>query len=304
MNKDEYTISEHRLEVDDHHTLYLQEWGNPQGHPIIFLHGGPGGKTKDSKKQLFDPEIHRVLFFDQRGSGKSLPYGSIESNTTQDLIGDISKIADYYKLSKFSLYGASWGSCLALAYAVERPEIVASLVITGVFTGTKQEIEWIDQGLFKTYYPEVWEEYLNDTPKGHQDNPSKYHFDRALKGSAKESKASAYAYNKLEGGVLRLDDRFTPEPYDDYDPAGTIIETHYLANQCFLPNNHIQDNAHKLTMPLHMVQGRYDMVCPPKTAFQLHENLPDSELITTLSGHIPEHEDVQLLRQALRSITK
>ena len=305
MNKDTYTISEIHLQVDDHHTLYVQEWGNPKGLPIIYLHGGPGGQVKDKHKNLFDPELHRVVFFDQRGCGQSMPLGSIEKNTTPDLIGDISKIADHFKIDTFTLYGGSWGSCLALAYAITRPKRVANLILTGIFSGSSEEINWVEKGQFRTFYPEAWIRYLEATPKAHHDNPSKYHFDKILNGSQKEQKQSAYAYQNLEGYVVKLDDRFAAEDYDNFEPGGVRIEVHYLANKCFMPSsNYILERAHTLDMPVVMVQGRYDMVCPPKTAFELHKKLSNSQLITTLSGHIPEHEDVQLLRQALRTLTK
>ena len=300
MTPDKHTISEHHLEVDAHHTLYVHEWGNPAGRPIFNLHGGPGGESKDKYKAIFDPEQDRVIFFDQRGCGKSLPYGSLHKNTTQNLIGDIDKIADYLQIGKFSLIGGSWGSCLVLAYAVVRPERVNSIVITGIFTGTKSEISWLDQGLFQTFFPDVWQRYLDDTPKSYRRNPSEYHFKRILEGSNEEQKSSAYTYHNLEGGIVMLDDRFMPENYDDYNPAGTRIEVHYLANNCFLENAHIINNAHELTMPVYMVQGRYDMVCPPKTAFALHGALPNSQLVTTLSGHVPQHEDIMLIRQFLK----
>lgn len=304
MQHDEHTISEQHVRVSKQHRLYVQEWGNPKGHPVVFLHGGPGGQVKDKHKQLFDPKVHRVIFFDQRGCGQSQPYGSLESNTTQDLIADISLLADKFKLGKFTLYGGSWGSCLALAYAVTYPKNVASMVITGVLTGREQEIAWIDQGLFQTFYPDVWQRYLEATPAKYRSNPSEYHFGRILTGNETAQKESAYIYHNLEGGVIALDDRFTPETFEDFDPAGARVEVHYLHNDCFLPDNHIMRNAHKPTMPVIIVQGRYDMVCPPKTAYELHNKLPNSELITTLSGHMSEHEDYQLIRQALRNLAK
>lgn len=302
MRPDEHTISQQHVKVSQRHHLYVQEWGNPAGHPVILLHGGPGGQVKDKHKLLFDPKLHRVIFFDQRGCGQSRPYGSLESNTIQDLIADISLLANKFQLGRFTLYGGSWGSCLALAYAVNHPENVVSLVITGVLTGRKEEIAWVDQGLFKTFYPDVWRQYLEATPASYRDNPSKYHFGRILSGNETAQKESTYIYHNLEGGVINFDDRFAPESFEEFDPAGAIIEVHYLDNGCFLPENHILKNARKITMPVTIIQGRYDMVCPPKTAFELHDKLPNSELITTLSGHSLEHEDLELIRQALKHL--
>jgi proline iminopeptidase len=297
MEKDEYTNRELMLKVGGGHTLYVQDWGNPKAaRPIIFLHGGPGSQTKPKHKQSFDPKLDRVIFFDQRGCGKSTPYGSLVHNTTKDLVADISAIADKLGIETFVLHGSSWGSTLALAYALEHPERVSALVIGGVFTGSKREIDWLDKGGFKTFYPEVWEAYLARTPAAHRQNPSKYHFEKALTGSPAEQKASAYAYDCLEGSVIQLDDRSMPEDYETYDPAGMRIEIHYMQNGCFMPDEHILNNARKLTIPVYMVQGRYDMVCPPETAYRLHQLLPHSELYWTIGGHRHEHENQNIFR--------
>lgn len=304
MNKDQYVISEKMIEVGDEHMLFVQEWGNPNAAavPIIFLHGGPGGQIKDKYKGSFNPEQHRVLFFDQRGCGRSTPYGSLKHNTTDKLISDISKIADTFNAKTFVLHGSSWGSTLALAYALAHPGRVHALVIGGIFTGSKAESDWIDKGQFKTFFPDVWQAYLGRTPAEHHNNPSKYHFDKAINGTAKEQKLSGYAYDCLEAGVVQLNDRQSPEDFEEYDPAGIRIEIHYLANGCFLPDRHLIDNAHTLTMPVHIVQGRYDMVCPPHTAYQLHNNLPNSHLYWTLSGHKHEHEGENIFRSIFASI--
>lgn len=297
MQKDSYTNSEFMLPVGEGHELYIVDWGNKTAKTtIIYLHGGPGGSMSDKAKAIFNPAIHRVIFFDQRGAGNSTPSGSLKNNTTQDLIEDITKIAKKLSIKKFYLYGTSWGSTLALAYATAYPKNVAGLVIGGVFTGSQQEINWLDQGYFKTFYPEVWQNYVDKTPKEFQNNPSAYHFDKALNGTTKEQKLSAYTYESVEGNLVRLDDRFAPETYDNYDPSKIRIEIHYLANSCFMMDRHILDNAHKLTMPVHIVQGRYDMVCPPATAHELHSKLPTSKLYWTLSGHAVEHEGANIFR--------
>jgi proline iminopeptidase len=303
MNKDQFVISEKMLDVGDGHTLYIQEWGNPDtSTPIIFLHGGPGSQVKDKHKGAFDPKTQRVIFFDQRGCGKSTPYGSLENNTTDKLIEDITKIADAFSAKTFVLHGSSWGSTLALAYALKYPERVHALVIGGVFTGSKAEADWIDKGQFKTFFPDVWQAYLDRTPAEHHSDPSKYHFDKAVNGTADEQKLSGYAYDCLEGGVIQLNDRHEAEDFEEYDPAGIRLEMHYLSNGCFLPDRHILNNADKLNMPVHIVQGRYDMVCPPHTAYELHAKLPNSKLYWTLSGHKHEHEGENIFRSIFASL--
>lgn len=291
MTPDTYTRQEILLEVGDGQQLYVRDWGNPSvKQPIIFLHGGPGGSCKDRHKQLFDPERQRVIFFDQRGCGNSLPYGTLVHNTTDDLVGDIEKIADRLQLESFVLTGGSWGSCLALAYALRHPDRVAAMVIRGVFTGTRAEIDWVDKGEFRALFPDVWQNYLQTVPAQNQEDPTAYHRARALGDDTAVAKASLYAYSNLEGALLSLDDRFVASDFETFDYLSARIEMHYLAQDCFMAAGYILDNASTLTMPIWLIQGRYDMVCPPRAAYALHEVLPRSELIWTTSGHRDERE--------------
>lgn len=286
MTPDTFTLQEQFIDVGDDHQLYTQEWGNKNAETtFLFLHGGPGTGCNDRHKRRFDPNQHHVIFFDQRGSGRSLPYGSLEHNTTEKLVEDINIILDHYKQEKVVLIGASWGSTLALAYALEHPSRTEALVLQGVFTGSSDEIEWLDKGLFKTFYPEAWEKYLAVTPKSHHNNPTAYHINRVLGEDPSEMGESGFAYEALEGSILSLDDR--THSYDplEYDPLPIRIEMYYMHHKCFMSDKHILKNASKLKMPVWIVQGRYDMVCPPKTAYELHQNLPNSKLIWTIAGH-------------------
>lgn len=287
MTPDKFTNQELMLDVGDGHTLYVHDWGNKGAKtPILFLHGGPGAGVKDKYKTTFEPSTQRVIFFDQRGSGKSTPYGSLEHNTTEKLVEDIEKITAKLDLDKFLITGGSWGSCLALAYALEHPKKIEAMVLRGIFTGSQAEIDWLSEGRFATFFPDVWDTYLDATPEEHHDNPSAYHFARILGEDEQAAKKSAYALGNVEGALLNLDDRFTPHPLDDeYDPTFIKIESHYMANGCFIPDRFIMNNAHQLTMPIWLIQGRYDMVCPPVIAYELHHKLPQSELIWTTAGH-------------------
>jgi proline iminopeptidase len=286
MNSDSYTIEEHYIEVGDGHSLYVQDWGNKQAKkPIVFLHGGPGAGISDNHKATFNPSLHRVIFFDQRGAGKSLCTDFLKNNTTDYLIRDINTITSHLGIRKFIITGGSWGSCLALSYAIKYPKKVFSMVLRGIFTGTQTEIDYLDKGQFKIFFPDVWERYLERTPKKHHKNPSQYHYKNIASQDPELIKKSAYAYGELEGALLRIDDRHTPLSYDDFDPKMMQIELHYLGNACFLPAHYIMKNAHTLTMPITLVQGRYDTACPPSTAYALHNKLPNSQLIWTLAGH-------------------
>ena len=286
MNPDAYTISEKMMTVTDGHKLYVQAWGNPAAKTtFVFLHGGPGSGCHDGHKELFNPRKHKVVFFDQRGAGRSLPYGSLEQNNTQALIEDLDTITKRLSLKTFVLVGGSWGSTLALAYGLQYPEKVSAMVLRGLFTGSQQEINFVDKGHFKDFYPEVWEAFVARTPKSHQQNPAAYHAPRVLGKNEKAAKESAYAYSELESSLISLDDRHTPEDFETFDPAGSKIEIHYLENRCFMQDNYILDNVHKLTMPIWLVQGRYDAICPPSTAFALSKLIPKNTLIWTIAGH-------------------
>lgn len=286
MNPDAFTINEKMIAVGDGHKLYVQVWGNPAAKTtFVFLHGGPGSGCNDSHKALFNPRKDRVVFLDQRGAGKSLPSGALEQNNTHKLIEDVEFIATRLNLKTFVLVGGSWGSTLALAYSLQHPERVNAMVLRGLFTGSQAEIDFIDKGHFRNFFPDVWETFVSRTPKTHKADPSAYHTPRALSGGEKAARESAYAYSELEGSLISLDDRHTPIDYETFEPAGTIIEMHYLANSCFMKDGHILDNAHKLTMPVWLVQGRYDAVCPPVTAFTLSQIIPNSTLLWTIAGH-------------------
>lgn len=297
MTPDEFTIKEHMLPVGNGHTLYMHDWGNKKAKkPIIYLHGGPGGSTKDKVKDLFDPKTQHVIFFDQRGCGRSTPAGKWHHNTTQHLAADITTIANKIGIDKFIISGGSWGSTLALYYAISEPRRVLALVLRGVFTGSQTEIDWLDKGMFKSHYPDVWANYLASVPKKHASNPSEYHFGHALGSDDQKAKKSAYAYSVLEGSVIALDDRFTPSSYEDFDPTGTIIEMRYLAKRCFMPDNYILKRASRLKMPVHIVHGRYDMVCTPAIAYEVAQKAQNSTLTWVTGGHGMEHEMATALK--------
>lgn len=301
MNSDEYTLDEKQISVGDGHELYAHLWGAKNSpETIVFLHGGPGGSVSDSNKTLFNPEKQKVLFFDQRGCGKSTPYGSLHKNTTQDLIEDIQKLCDYFGIKNIVLTGNSWGSCLALAYALKYPENVARMLIRGIFTAREQEINFLLSGGWRAFFPDAWQNFVENVPEKYQANPAEYHLPRVLGEDPEAAKKSAFELLKLEGSVVKLDDRTPPLNYEEFDPAGIIIEAYYMQNKCFLPEGYILENVKKLAMPIHLIQGRYDAVCPPYTAYELHQKLPNAQLHWTLSGHAgSDRENWQLAKTLL-----
>lgn len=286
MTPDQFTLEERMLDVGDGHRLYAQIWGNKDApETIVFLHGGPGSGCSDGHKGLFNPATQRVLFWDQRGCGKSLPHGSLKANNTDVLVDDINALTQAFAIDRFAITGGSWGSCLALVYGIRHPERVTRMVLRGIFTGRQREIDFLDKGKLRSFFPEAWESFASSASDDMRGNPSDYHLPRVLGEDPDAAKKSAYAYACLEGAVISLDDRFTPEDFGKFDPAGTIIECSYLANNCYLPEGYILENAHKLTMPVSLIQGRYDAVCPPFTAYELAKVLPDGKLYWTVAGH-------------------
>ncbi len=304
MTPDEFTNSESFLDVGNGHQLYVYDWGKKDAKPpIIYLHGGPGGSCSDKAKNKFEPDKQRVIFFDQRGSGKSLPYGSLKNNTTQDSVEDIEKIAKHLKLPQFILTGGSWGASLALFFGIKYPKRVAGMVLDGIWTCRKSENDWVEKGGFKSFLPDVWEKYAQSVPKEFVSDPSSYHFKRILGSDAEAARLSGHAYENMERGALALDDRLVPDSPSEYDPSGIRIEVHYIVNRGFVPEGYIMKNTHKLTMPIWLVQGRYDMVCTPKTAYELNQKLPNSQLVWTISGHKAEHESWNISRSILLQLT-
>lgn len=281
---------EHKLKVDDTHTLHVEESGNKDGQPVIFLHGGPGGGCIDENRSFFSPDHYRIILFDQRGSGKSTPHASLENNTTQDLIADIEKIRSHLKLDRFILFGGSWGSTLALCYAIKNPKHVEAMILRGVFLCRKQDIHWFYQDGASRIFPNEFEEFKNHIPAYKRDNLLKAYYD-LLTGSDELAKMSAAKYwSGWEAVCSTLEkceknEKHFTEAHVALSMAR--IETHYFMNNIFLAENYILDNISKVQdIPGIIVHGRYDIVCPLDNATALHAAWPKSELhIVRTAGH-------------------
>lgn len=304
MNPNKHTIREFFLDVSGGHKLYVQEWGNAKAEPVIYLHGGPGGGCDDRDYTKFDPTKQRIVFFDQRGAGKSTPRGSLKNNTTDDLINDIELIRKHFGLDKVVLTGGSWGSTLALCYAIKHPGRTKALVIDGVFVSSPDDYKWLEQGGWRFNFPEIWQEFSETVPKDYKNNPAEFFYSQLDSQDAEKVKKAAYGFLAMEIGLLKLDDQLSLDSYEDFDPNAAIIEMHFLKNRCFISDDHILKNAPKLTMPVYIIQGRYDMVCPPMAAYRLHNLLPNSELNWTISGHIKQHESKNILKIQLNRAVK
>ncbi len=280
-----------RLKVSELHDLYWEESGNPKGKPVVFLHGGPGAGTDEKQRTFFDPELYRIVLFDQRGSGKSTPFASLEDNTTWHLVQDIEAVRVHLGIDRWQVFGGSWGSTLALAYAETHPDRVTELVLRGIFLLREQEIRWFYQEGAHMIYPDAWEAYLNAIPKSeHHDLVGAYY--KRLTSSDKATQlAAAKAWSIWEGSTSKL----LPDPSmvdrfgaDEFALAFARIECHYFTNKGFFREDGqlLKDVSKIRHIPTVIVQGRYDVVCPIASAWALHRAFPEAELmIVPDAGH-------------------
>jgi proline iminopeptidase len=274
------------LEVGAGHALYWETCSNPQGVPALFLHGGPGGGCSAGNRRFFDPLRYRIVLFDQRGCGRSTPCGSLESNTTEHLLYDIEAIRVALNVDKWLLFGGSWGATLALAYAQQRPQHVSAMVLRGVFTARQSELDWLYRGGASNIFPQGWARFLAVIPETERaDLIAAYHA-RLTSGDAALETAAARAWCVWEDAIST----FLPGPlsYDDAAMRSLArIEAHYFLHHAFMKEGQLLAHAGRLrNIPAIIVQGRYDMVAPPVTAWQLHQAWPGSALrIVPDAGH-------------------
>ena len=282
---------EYQLPCGNLHNIYIEESGNPNGQPIIFLHGGPGGGCGSKQRRFFDPKHYRIILFDQRGCGKSTPLGETKENTTADLVNDIETIRKHLNIEKWILFGGSWGSSLALAYGIKYPECLIGLILRGVFLSREKELDWFLKAVDQ-FFPENHELLLNHKDNINKDNLVKEYTDLVFGSNFDIAKQAAVAWNKFEGSILKLipttDLNNSDEDINyEFELARAKVQLHYINNFCFIDGNDILKKINVLKgIPIKIVQGRYDMVCPPKTAYELKQQLPHSELtIIADAGH-------------------
>ncbi len=280
----------HKLAVDKIHTLHFEECGNPNGVPIIVLHSGPGAGCEKVHKRFFDPEKYRIVLFDQRGSGKSTPHACIENNTTQHLINDIEHIRDHLSIPKWHVFGSAWGSALALLYAQEYPLHISGLLLNSVFLAREKDINWFYQSGASAVFPDHWQNFINHIPINERTNLLKAYSMR-LNGNNELARMSAAKHWSLwQANCASLQPHAnTLEHFSDPHFALGLasIESHYFENKCFIEDNAILDNIKKIRhLPLFIIHGRYDMVCPLVNAWKLHQACPASELFVVRdAGH-------------------
>lgn len=279
------------LQVSDIHRLYYEESGNPNGQPVVFLHGGPGGGSQPSFRQFFDPAHYRIVVFDQRGCGKSEPFAELRENTTWDLVSDIEKLREHLGIDRWMVFGGSWGSTLSLAYAETHPERVTHLVLRGIFLLRKWEIDWFYQYGASNLFPDAWEHYLEPIPESERADLVTAYYKRLTSDDHTTRVAAAKAWSIWEASTSFLEtNQKLVDLFENPEKALPFarIECHYFTNNGFFEvDDQLLRNAHRIRhIPTVIVHGRYDVVCPVRNAWDLKKELPDAELIITpTSGH-------------------
>ena len=275
------------MAVDYPHRIYWEQAGNAEGVPVLFCHGGPGAGSSPSQRRFFDPRHYRIILFDQRGAGRSRPVAEIRDNTTDHLIADMEKLRRKLGIQRWILFGGSWGSSLALAYAIRNPERTAGLILRGVFLCRARELDWFTYGM-GTVFPEAHKAFAEFIPPGERHDLLEAYYRRLTAGSPAEQSAAALAWSRYETACSTLMPPRDPLPGDGTAALALArLEAHYIRNRMFLPENHFLDNVERLRrIPCAIVQGRYDLVCPIASAHALSQAWPEAEFtVIPDAGH-------------------
>ena len=300
----------HQLRVSPEHELYLDQAGNADGIPVLFVHGGPGAGCDASSRRFYDPSVYHIITFDQRGCGRSTPHSSIDDNTTDDLIRDMEAIREYLGIERWVLFGGSWGSTLSLLYAQTHPERVLALVLRGAFLCRQREMDWMYRDGANRVFPDYWAEFVGHVPEVERDDLVRAYYERLTGEDELARMAAAKAWSAWEGNCSRL--RPSAEAMAKFTKAHNAlalarIETHYFLNRAFIAENQILDNMERIRdIPGRIIHGRYDMICPLDNALALYNAWPAAELhIVRDAGHSSvEPGIVDALIRATRDIAR
>ncbi len=281
----------HRLKVSELHELHVEECGNPEGTPVVFVHGGPGGGSEPWHRQFFDANRYRIILFDQRGCGRSTPHAELRENTTWDLVADMEKIRELLGIQKWVVFGGSWGSTLGLAYAVTHPRRCRALILRGIFLLREAEIRWFYQDGASWIYPDAWEAYRDAIPAEERGDMVRAYYKRLTSPDPAVRAAAAKAWSIWEGSTSKL----FPSPdmaarfgEDRFAEAFARIECHYFINKGFFESDdYLLKQVHRIRdIPGVIVQGRYDVVCPMRSAWDLHQAWPEADFaVVPDAGH-------------------
>lgn len=277
------------LAVDSLHTLYWEECGNPQGVPVLFLHGGPGAGLSPQHRQFFDPAYYRIVLFDQRGAGRSTPLGEVRNNTTALLIEDIEQLRQMLEIERWLVFGGSWGSTLALAYGQAHPERCTGFVLRGIFLCTPSEIDWFLHGI-RWFFPQAHAQFVAPIPEAERGDLLQAYVRRLFSDDPQENLQAARNWSRYEGSCLHLLPH--PEVADAFGSDAVALgvgrlEAHYFRHRGFLEDDQLVRHVHRIAhLPATIIQGRYDVVCPPASAWRLHQAWPRATLqVVEDAGH-------------------
>ncbi|ABV95284.1 proline iminopeptidase [Dinoroseobacter shibae DFL 12 = DSM 16493] len=277
------------LPVSGGHRIYVEQCGNPQGIPVVVLHGGPGGGCSPAMRRYFDPDTYRIVLFDQRGCGRSRPHASVEQNTTWDLVDDIEAIRTTLEIDAWDVFGGSWGATLALIYGQTHPDRVTHLILRGVFLMTDAELDWFYGGGAAQFWPDVWKRFVNLIPEEERGDLIAAYNKRLFSGNMMEETRYARAWSAWENALASIhSEGLTGESPAEYARAFARLENHYFLNKGFLDEDGqiLRDLPRLADVPITIVQGRFDMICPPAGAWQIAEALPQTDLrMIPLAGH-------------------
>ena len=289
-------FNKNTLKVCDMHSIYYEECGSPEGIPVVFLHGGPGSGCNPTQRRFFDPKYYRIILIDQRGCGRSTPQGELTNNTTNDLVNDLEIVRHHLGIARWHVFGGSWGSTLALAYAVKHASHIISLVLRGIFLSRTSELAWFLGGV-QHFYPEVWHNLINYLPEAERSDVLSAYAKRIFSDDMQINVPAAIQWNAYESSIMRLKPSEasntapkTPEEIIKEQPievARARVQIHYIQHQCFIDGDAILNEVVRLNdIPTVIVQGRYDMVCPPTTAWELARAMPHAEFVMIAdAGH-------------------
>lgn len=280
----------HHLKVDDKHSLYIEESGNPNGIPVIYLHSGPGIGSDKYQRRFFDPEVYRIILYDQRGAGRSTPHAELKDNTTQHLVDDLEAIREHLNIDSWILFGSSWGSLLALVYSIQNPERVSGLVVHSTFLGRQQDIDWVYKEGTNIFFPDYWDDFVKILSTGERANPLQAYHDKLRSADELTRMGSAKHWSMFQAqcSTLQPHNQTVDHLLDPKVAVGLVnIETHYFINNCFLEENYILDNIDKIAdIPGFIVHGRYDAICPVKNAWELNQVWTKAQLyLVRDAGH-------------------
>ena len=298
------------LDVGEGHWLYVEEVGRKSGLPALFLHGGPGSGAQHGHRSLFDPKVHHAVLFDQRGAGRSHPYLSLEANTTAHLVADIERIRTHFGIDRWLVVGGSWGSTLALAYAEAYPDRVLGLVLRAIFLGTAEEARWAFVDGPKLFRPELYADFVARLSEAERSDPLQAYLDRLADPDPGIHGPAARAWNAYERALSKLEPgqaRLLPEVAEGRLPPTPFVEAHYIRNDFFLePGQLLRDATRLKGIPGTIVQGRYDLLCPPKNAFALRDAWTDCRLqMMEHAGHCMSEPGVaDAMAEAVRALSK